>query len=61
MPRHSTTTVVVQDVKMDERSDGCSGETLLARFTKKKRLQRKITKRCYWVRVQENIGTFSKS
>ena len=61
MPRHSTKTVAVQDVKMDEQSDGCSGETLLARFTRKKRLQRKMTKGCYWVGVQENIGMFSKS
>ena len=30
--------------KMAERSDGCSGEILLAPYTRKKRLQRKITK-----------------
>ena len=58
MPRHNTTTVVVQDV---ERSDGCSGETLLAPRTKKKRLQRKMTKDYYWIGVQENIGMFSES
>ena len=41
--------------------DRCSGETLLAPYTKKKRLQRKITKHYYWIGVQENIGMFSKS
>ena len=41
--------------------DGCSGETLLASCTGKKRLQRKMTKDYYWTGVQENIGMFSKS
>ena len=41
--------------------DRCSGETLLAPCTRKKRLQRKITKHCHWIGVQENIGMFSKS
>ena len=45
---------------MAERLDGCSGETLLAPCTTKKRLQRKITKD-YGIDVQENIGMFSKS
>ena len=44
---------------MAERSDGCSGETLLAPCTRQKKLQRKITKDCYWIGVQENIGMFS--
>ena len=47
--------------KMAERSDGCSDETLLAPCTRKKRLQRKMTKGYYWIGVQENIGMFSKS
>ena len=46
---------------MTERSDGCSGETLLAPCTRKKMLQRKITNDYYWTGVQENIGMFSKS
>ena len=46
---------------MAERSDGCNGETLLAPRTRKKRLRRKITKDCYWIGLQENIGMFSKS
>ena len=46
---------------MAERSDGCSGETLLAPCTRKKKPQRKITKDYYWIGVQENIGIFSKS
>ena len=46
---------------MTERSDGCSGETLLAPCTRKKRLQRKMTKDNYWIGVQEHIGTLSKS
>ena len=46
---------------MVERSDGCSGETLLAPCMRKKRLQRKMTKDDYWIDVQENIGMFSKS
>ena len=41
--------------------DRCSGKTLLAPCTKKKRLQRKITKYYHWIGVQENIGMFSKS
>ena len=40
--------------------DRCSGETLLAPCTRKKRLQRKITKRYHWIGIQENIGMFSK-
>ena len=47
--------------KMAERLDGCSGETLLAPCTRKKRLQRKMTKDNYWIGVQENSGMFSKS
>ena len=46
---------------MAERSDGGSGETLLATCTRKKRLQRKMTNDYYWMGVQENIGMFSKS
>ena len=46
---------------MAERSDGCSGETLLASCTRKKRLQRKMTKDYYWIGAPENIGMFSKS
>ena len=61
MPRHNTTTVVVQDVQMTERSDVSSGETLLAPCTKEKRLQRKMTKDYYWIGVQENIDMLSKS
>ena len=61
IPRHNTTTVVVQVFKMAERSDGCSGEKLLAPCTRKKRLQITITKDYYWIAVQENIGMFSKS
>ena len=41
--------------------DRCSGETLLAPCTRKKRLQRKITKHYHWIGVQENIGMFSES
>ena len=43
---------------MAERSDACSGETLLASCTRKKRPQRKMTKGFF---VPENIGMFSKS
>ena len=46
--------------KMAEGSDGCSGETLLALCTRKKRLQGKMTKDNYWIGVQENIGMFGK-
>ena len=45
---------------MTERSDGGSGETLLAPYTRKKKLQRKMTNDYYWIGVQENIGMFSK-
>ena len=47
--------------KMAERSDGYSGQTLLASCTRKKRLQRKMTEDYYLIGVQENIGMFSKS
>ena len=43
------------------KSDGCSGETLLAPCTRKKRLQRKMTNDYHWIGAQENIGMFSKS
>ena len=45
--------------KMAEGTDGCSCETLVAPCTRKKRLQRKMTKDNYWLGVQENIGMFS--
>ena len=47
--------------KMAKRSDGCSGEKLLAPCTRKKTLQRKMTKDCYWIGVQDNIGMLSRS
>ena len=54
--------VAVQDVQNGRTGwDRCSGETLLAPCTKKKRLQRKIAKHFHWIGVQENIGMFSKS
>ena len=54
--------VAVRDVQNGRTGwDRCSGETLLAPCTRKKRLQRKITKHYHWIGVQENIGTFSKS
>ena len=54
--------LVVRDVQNGgTRWDGCSGETLLAPCTRKKRLQRKMTKYYHWIGVQENIGMFSKS
>ena len=37
--------------KMAEGSDCCSGEVLLAPCTRKKRLQRKMTKDNYWIGV----------
>ena len=54
--------VVVRDVQNGQTGwDGCSGETLLALCTRKKKLQRKMTKYYHWISVQENIGIFSKS
>ena len=44
----------------NDQSDDCSGEILLGPCTRKKRLQRKMTKDYYWIGVQENIGMFSK-
>ena len=41
--------------------NGYSGETLLAPYTRKKMLQRKMIKdHYYWIGVQEKIGMFSK-
>ena len=45
---------------MAERSDSCSGENLLAPCTRKKTLQRKLTKDYCWIGVQDNIGMLSK-
>ena len=54
--------VVVRDAQNGRtRWDGCSGETLLTPSTRKKRLQRKMTKYYHWIGVQENNGMFSKS
>ena len=54
--------MAVRDVQNGRTGwDRCSGETLLAPCTRKKRLQRKITKHYHWIGVQENIGMFSKS
>ena len=54
--------VVVRDVQNGRTGwDDCSGETLLPPCTRKKRLQRKMTKYYHWIGVQENIGIFSKS
>ena len=54
--------VVVRDVQNGRTGwDACSGETLLARCTRKRRLQRKMTEYYHWTGVQENIGMFSKS
>ena len=36
--------------------DRCSGETLLAPCTRKKRLQRKITKHYHWICVEEILA-----
>ena len=46
---------------MAEWWDGCSGETSLAPCIRKEKPQRKITKDCYGIGVQDNIGMFSKS
>ena len=46
---------------MAKRSDGCSGEILLAPCTRKKKLQRKMIKYYHWIDVQENIHMFRKS
>ena len=46
---------------LNDRMVACSGESLLAPSTRKKRLQRKMTKDYYCIDIQENIGMFSKS
>ena len=54
--------VAVRDVQNGRTGwDRCSGETLLAPCSRKKRLQRKITQHYHWIGVQENIGMLSKS
>ena len=54
--------VAVRDVQNGRTGwDRCSGETLLAPCTRRKRLQRKITKHYHWIGAQENVGMFSKS
>ena len=61
MPCGSTSSVVAEVFKMAERSDGCSGETLLAPCACwKKKPQRNITKDYYWVGAKESIGIFNK-
>ena len=46
---------------MTKRSDGCSAETLPAPCTRKKRLQKNVTKDYYWIGAEENIAMFSES
>ena len=46
---------------MTERLDCCSDETLVALCTRKKRLQRKMTKDYCWIGVQKDFGMLSKS
>ena len=58
---HAPATVVVEVFRMAEQSDGCSGETLVARCARKKRLQRRMTEDHCWVNTKENSGMFSKS
>ena len=41
---------------MAERSDGCSGETLLAPCARKKKLQSKMAKDHYWIGAEESIA-----
>ena len=61
MPCHNKNNLAVRDVQNGRIGwDRCSGETLMAPRTRKKRLQRKITEHYYWIGVQENIGMFSK-
>ena len=43
---------------MADRSDGCSGEALLALCARTK-MKRKMTKDYYWIGAEENIGMFS--
>ena len=52
---------LVQDVQNDRTIGWLRGETLVVPCTRKKRLQRKMTKDYYWTGVQENIGMLSKS
>ena len=54
MPLDNTTTVVVKVFKMAEKSESCSGETLLTSCARKKRLQRKMTRDYYWIGAQKN-------
>ena len=61
MLRGNKETVTVQVFKMAELSDSCSAKTLLAPCTRKKRLQRKMTKYYFWIGAQENIGMLSNS
>ena len=55
--------MVTVEVKVFQngRSDGCSGETLLAHCARRKRLQRKRTMDYDWTGAQQNIVIFSKS
>ena len=46
--------------KIAKRSDGCSVEALPVSCTRKKRLQRKMTKDDCWIGVQKDISMFSK-
>ena len=48
-------------LKWSNNLDGYKGEKLLAPCSRKKRLQRKMTKDHYWIGAEENIGIFRKS
>ena len=55
MPADNTTSLVFEVSKMAERSDGCSGETLLTPCARRTRVLRKNTTDCYWIGTQDNI------
>ena len=62
MPCDSTTTVAVQPLQNGQTIGACGGETLLAPNARKNRLQRKMTKDCYWIgTVLKKILTCSVS
>ena len=63
MPLANTSAVLhyIKFFKMADGSDRCSGETLLARCARKKRLRRKMIKYNCWMGAQETAGIFSKS
>ena len=61
MPHHNTTAMVVQDVQNGRTIEWLQWSNIAGSLYKEEEVAEKMTEDYYWIGVQENIGTFSKS